>query len=80
MPITNLLMTGVELMLLGMGIVFSFLILLVLTLKVMSQLVGRFHSPEVPPKVSAAQPNVADTRLIAVLTAAVARYRADHKA
>ena len=81
MPIKDLLMTGVELMLLGMGIVFGFLILLVFTVKGMSWIAGRFLTQEQPATVSAApQPVAADTTLIAVISAAVARYRADRKA
>jgi oxaloacetate decarboxylase gamma subunit len=81
MPITDLMMTGVELMLLGMGIVFGFLILLVFTLKVMSWLAGRYLPQETPSPVSAAaQPGAADATLIAVISAAVARYRSDRKA
>jgi len=79
-PITDLLMTGVELMLLGMGIVFSFLVLLVFVLKVMSWLAGRFLTTESPaPMPAVAQPAAADTTLIAVISAAVTRYRATHK-
>lgn len=81
MPITDLLTTGVELMLLGMGIVFGFLILLVFTLKLMSWLAGRFLSPQMPaPAPAAVQPAAADANLIAVISAAVARYRHDRKA
>ena len=81
MPITDLMMTGVELMLLGMGIVFSFLILLVFVLKVMSSLAGRFLTAEpLAPVSAAAQPAPADTTLIAVISAAVARYRTTPRA
>lgn len=81
MPIADLMMTGLQLMLLGMGIVFGFLILLVFTLKLMSWLAGRFPTTEAPASVPApAQPAAADTPLIAVISAAIARYRADRKA
>lgn len=77
MPISDLLMTGVELMLLGMGIVFSFLIFLVVVLKVMSWVAARFHTEEPVSPVSAMDlPVVPDTTMIAVISAAVARYRA----
>lgn len=79
MPITDLLMTGVELMLLGMGIVFSFLVLLVLALKVMSWLADRFLTAESPvPTSTVTQPMPVDASLIAVISAAVARYRSTH--
>ena len=74
---TNLLMQGVELMLLGMGIVFGFLSILVFTLRGLSRLAGMLAdetAAEVAPTVPV---NVADnTQLVAVVTAAIARYRA----
>lgn len=77
MPIGDLMMTGLQLMLLGMGIVFVFLIVLVVLLKAMSWLAGRLPTPETPaPASSPAQPAAADTTVIAVISAAVARYRA----
>lgn len=73
----NLLIQGVELMLLGMGIVFGFLIILVFTLRGMSWLADRLH---LPPVVEPAIPeplSVSDNRqLVAVISAAVSRYRA----
>lgn len=80
MPVTDLLATGVQLMLLGMGSVFGFLILLVFVLKVMSRLSGRFLTQESPAAVSAGvHPTSTDATVIAVISAAVARYRASHK-
>lgn len=78
---TNLVLQGVELMLLGMGIVFSFLTLLVFTLRGMSLLADRFDVSDMtqPGAVSATPVGVSDDRqLAAVISAAVARYRADH--
>lgn len=73
----NLLLQGVELMLLGMGIVFGFLTVLVFTLRGMSRLADRLYTP---PTLEPAAPepiSVADNRqLVAVITAAIARYRA----
>jgi len=46
MPVTDLLMEGVELMLLGMGSVFVFLTMLVLALKVMSHLAQTLEPKE----------------------------------
>jgi len=76
---TNLVLQGVELMLLGMGIVFGFLTILVFTLRGMSLLADRLDSSEaVQPAVAAAPIDVSDNRqLVAVISTAVARYRAD---
>lgn len=76
MPIADLLTTGAELMLLGMGIVFSFLILLVLVLKAMSWLAARYSAVE-PVQSTQATPRTSptDAAPIAVISAAVARYR-----
>ena len=76
---TNLVLQGVELMLLGMGIVFGFLTLLVFTLRGMSMLAGRLDSGEVAQPAAAPAPvDVSDNRqLVAVITAAIARYRAN---
>jgi oxaloacetate decarboxylase gamma subunit len=74
---TSLLVQGVELMLLGMGIVFGFLTILVFTLRGMSLLADRLDdTPEIP--LAAPVPiNVSDNRqLVAVIAAAVSRYRA----
>jgi oxaloacetate decarboxylase gamma subunit len=68
-------------MLLGMGIVFGFLTLLVIMLRGMSALAARLYTP--PPAAPDIQPAIEvvdDSRLIAVITAAVARYRASRSA
>ena len=78
---TNVLLQGFELMLLGMGIVFGFLTVLVFTLRGMSRLAMRLggsapEAADVPTPIA-----VADNRhLIAVITAAVARHRTSRKA
>lgn len=71
----NLLLQGVELMLLGMGIVFGFLTILVFTLRGMSLFADRLSENEAAELVP--QPiEVSDQRrLVAVMAAAVARYR-----
>lgn len=79
------LLMGVELMLLGMGTVFTFLILLVFVLKGMSALAHHLDDG-VPQSAqaggTAASPSAApapannDARLVAVISAAVSRYRA----
>jgi oxaloacetate decarboxylase gamma subunit len=78
---TGLLVQGLELMLLGMGIVFGFLSVLVFTLRGMSHLADRLDTTPAT-EAAAAQPiGVADNRqLVAVISAAVARYRASRPA
>ena len=75
-----LLFESFMLMLIGMGIVFGFLLLLVGILRLMSTLVLRLAPAEElhPTPSPAAAPPPADSSedLIAVITAAVARYRA----
>jgi oxaloacetate decarboxylase gamma subunit len=74
--VTESLIQGAELMLLGMGIVFGFLTVLVFTLRGMSLLAERLD--DTPP--GSATPEAIsitdDRKLMAVISAAVARYRA----
>lgn len=85
MPIIDLVLQGVGLMLAGMGIVFGFLLILVGTLCSASFILQRFF-PETDAgnNVQAAGTNSAnsgsclgDRKLIAVISAALGRYRAD---
>ncbi len=85
MPISDMLMSGVSLMVVGMGIVFIFLLTLVFAMKGMS-LVASFISERqgssdtlTYPSAGAAQGqgNVRGD-LIAVISAAVSRYRDTH--
>ena len=80
MPVSDLLVNGVELMLLGMGIVFVFLLILVLALNVMSRISFYFDNPEDDLAVKSQQTlrKPDNTALIAVISAAVSRYRAAH--
>ncbi len=66
---SSLVQQGVELMLVGMGTVFVFLTLLVFATSAMSALVRRLQPAPSEPGVSAEE--------IAVIAAAVARYRGD---
>jgi oxaloacetate decarboxylase gamma subunit len=83
MPITDMLMSGVKLMAVGMGIVFVFLLVLVFAMKGMSRLAmllsERQGSAETLtyPTAGTAQ-GEANVRgdLIAVITAAITHYRA----
>ena len=82
MPMSDLLLNGFELMLLGMGIVFTFLLVLVVAMNVMSRIAFYFDTTEdIPETVPAtAQPagKPENTALIAVISAAVSRYRSTH--
>lgn len=86
MPITDMLLSGVSLMFVGMGIVFIFLLVLVFAMKGMSLLAaliserqGSAEALTYPTGGVAAQGqgNVRGD-LIAVISAAVSRYRATH--
>ncbi|MFP5383506.1 MAG: OadG family protein [Gammaproteobacteria bacterium] len=75
-----LLSQGIELMLVGMGVVFVFLVMLVGAVTLMSQLVARF-APDAPlavtprgPVAAPAGPGV-DDRTLAVIHEAVRRHR-----
>lgn len=82
MPMSDLLMNGFELMLLGMGIVFTFLIILVVALNLMSRIAFYFDTAEeAPSTATGSQQPVAkpeNTALIAVISAAISRYRSTH--
>ncbi len=76
---STLIAESLALMAIGMGTVFSFLLLLVLLLKIMSWLAGKL-APVAAASASLpiqAPENAqgADTELIAAISAAVARYR-----
>lgn len=75
---SDLLNSGIELMVAGMGIVFLFLAMLVLAINLMSSLVLRFF-PDAPIVSKAPAPVVADKQVVAAITAAVHQYRRDHQ-
>jgi oxaloacetate decarboxylase gamma subunit len=71
--------SGVELMLAGMGIVFLFLTMLVVAINVMSALVQRFF-PDAPVLAVATKVSSGiDKSIIAAITAAVHQHRSKHK-
>ncbi len=75
----ELMNSGVELMIVGMGIVFLFLTMLVITINLMSSIVQRFF-PDVP-KTKLPSPSVSsgpDKSTVAAITAAVHQYRDKH--
>ncbi len=65
---------GIELMLVGMGIVFLFLTMLVVVINFMAKIIQRF-SPETLVQSPAGRSGADDQRMIAAITAAVHRYR-----
>jgi oxaloacetate decarboxylase gamma subunit len=73
--------SGVELMLIGMGIVFAFLALLIVMVNIMTAVIQRFF-PEDPvldiSSVSASTSHT-DTGIIAAISAAVHQYRSKYK-
>lgn len=76
---SNLIMVGLELMLLGMGSVFVFLIVLVVVTTGMSRVLTRFFPEAAPvPKAPARRakaPAAIDSELIAVIGAAIQQHR-----
>jgi oxaloacetate decarboxylase gamma subunit len=78
---SQLLLEGVELMLLGMGFVFAFLVLLVFVIRAMSRLIERF-APTTPAKVAVPVPvKVAtalepDADLLTAIQSAIRQHRA----
>jgi oxaloacetate decarboxylase gamma subunit len=70
---TELIKSGLELMFAGMGIVYVFLIMLVLAINVMSACIQRYF-PEVPVKPFSAT-GTFDKATVAAITAAVHQYR-----
>ena len=77
----ELISSGVELMVIGMGIVYLFLTMLVVAINIMSILVQRFF-PDQPPAnitVPLVSSGATDKRTAAVITAAVHQYRNKQK-
>jgi len=68
---------GVELMLVGMGIVFLFLSLLVATVSLMSFVIQRYAPDPLQTKTDHPPSSLRQDELIAAITAAVRRYRAE---
>ncbi|NBC48531.1 MAG: sodium pump decarboxylase subunit gamma [Gammaproteobacteria bacterium] len=86
MPETSLINESLSLMAIGMGIVFSFLLLLVVLLRAMSWIAGRLSSglPEASAPSAAVSTGsdalgASNDELIAVISAAIARYRSSRR-
>lgn len=75
---SDLLSQGVELMLFGMGSVFTFLTLLVFSTIIMSKLVTRF-APEPEPAAPSTTPNAAPQGADATLLAVISQAIKEHK-
>lgn len=73
---TELMTSGIELMMVGMGIVFLFLAMLVLAINLMSALMQRYF-PDAPPASGRPASGGAgvDAGVIAAIAAAVHQYR-----
>ncbi|MHB0776684.1 OadG family protein [Halomonas sp. WWR20] len=72
---SQLVQEGFSLMAFGMGFVFVFLSVLVIAMSVMSRLVMRFAPQAAPAPRKARAAASDDTELVAVISAAVQRYR-----
>ncbi|PLY15941.1 MAG: hypothetical protein C0631_05145 [Sedimenticola sp.] len=83
MSVTDLLLEGVNLMFLGMGMVFVFLTILVIAMNGMSRLARAITGPEVhetPSKpVAAPKATGEEGELVAVISAAISRFRSNKK-
>ncbi len=74
----ELMIAGLKLMFMGMGTVFVFLTILIVSLKLMSGFANRFEDDQIVTADRAAQPMAAadsGSELIAVMTAAISRFR-----
>lgn len=76
---SELLLEGVELMLFGLGSVFVFLVLLIVCIRLMSSVIGRFESAPTAQPASAqsvsAMPET-DADILAAIQAAIHQHRA----
>ncbi|MCG8426462.1 MAG: OadG family protein [Chromatiales bacterium] len=83
MPISDLLMEGVNLMLIGMGMVFVFLAILVVAMNGMSRLAKALIGDEVQqpstPTAAVPQAGAGDEEVTAVIAAAISRFRSAKK-
>ncbi|WP_246246938.1 OadG family protein [Candidatus Methylobacter favarea] len=72
--------SGIEIMVAGMGIVFLFLAMLVVSINIMSSLVHRyFPDPTLLSPVARDIKSTSDQSLIAAITVAVHQYRSKYK-
>jgi oxaloacetate decarboxylase gamma subunit len=72
---TNLVVEGVKFMFLGMGAVFLFLALMIVTMNVMSYFIHKFFpEPQLSVKSTVA-PEEDNKKIVAAITAAIAHHR-----
>lgn len=79
---SELMMAGVELMLLGMGIVFVFLTILIFTLRGMCALAAWLDTPQespAPSVITVTDAGSVDPAIVAAISAAIKRYRTAHR-
>ncbi|MEE2731390.1 MAG: OadG family transporter subunit [Pseudomonadota bacterium] len=80
---SNLLWEGVNLMMIGMGAVFVFLVLLVFATSIMSALISKLlpepNISSTPTATGHQPPQASDGQLMAVIAAAIHRHRSRHK-
>jgi len=78
----SLLNQGFSLLIYGIGVVFTFLTLLVILTSLMSKVILRFFPepiPEPPPPKRQPAGSQSDSQVITAISAAVHKYRKDHK-
>jgi oxaloacetate decarboxylase gamma subunit len=83
MPVTDLLISGINLMVIGMGIVFTFLLILVFAMKGMSKFAMFVNERHGVQEVVSSQPLTKGQDgmrgdLVAAIAAAINSYRATH--
>lgn len=76
MPYTQTLIQATLVMVLGMGVVFFFLALLVFAMNIMSRLLAKYSTPEPAP---AAPLNNNNNAVVTAITAAMKQYLKDKK-
>jgi len=78
MPFSELMTAGIQLMLVGMGIVFAFLMILVATMNGVSRLAISLEGEQPTTDTVAKKAGKTDEELISVISAAIRRYRDTH--
>ncbi len=80
---SELMSDAINLMIVGMGFVFVFLVILVFLTSLMSKMVNKYLPAPAPVAAKASKPKnqnaSPDAQLLAVLSAAVSEYRSDQK-
>jgi oxaloacetate decarboxylase gamma subunit len=75
----DLVAEGLKFMVIGMSVVFIFLVLMVVAINIQAKIVNRFFPEKaVEPKKPAAQPAGSDSQVIAAIMGAIQSYRNKH--